>query len=322
MKQYRLKRVVALISVVEGQFATFELPRGLDYESLTLRLSGTVTVTTGGTLVRAEAPCQLVPRVEISSNGQLTHYSAPLWHSVFTGHENAPNANRAKSPAVPPTAASAAAYAVEATGVINFNTPDGERPKDSNLATVGFTLFTLRLTFGQSASMFTGSAVSTFTGTVEVSTSELVEEVAADGSRTMPLLLKKVTTQEVAAASDTDSHEILLPSGNLFRSVLLRAEASTGEPTLTLLNKMRLESNNDVRVNLSAKALRYENAKTHGWLTDGYYLLDVARSGNFARLSELWDLSNQAQPKVISDLDGSSGQKVQAVVTEYIKLGK
>lgn len=322
MKQYRLKRVVALINVVEGQFATFELPRGMDYESLTLRLSGTINVTVAGAAVRAEAPCQLVPRVDISSNGQLTHYAAPLWHSVFGGQENSPNANRAKSPAVPPTAAAIAAYAVEATGVINFNTPDGERPKDSNLATVGFTLFTLRLTFGTANACFTGAPTSTFTGTVEVSTSELVEEVAADGSRTMPVLLKKVTTQEVAAAASTDSHEILLPSGNLFRSALIRAEGATGEPSLTMLTKMRLESNNDVRLNLSNAALRYENAKTHGWMTDGYYLMDLAKSGNFARLSELWDLSNQAQPKIISTVVGAASQKVQAVVTEYIKLGK
>jgi len=319
--QRRLTRLVAQIAVVEGQFATFELPKGYDYESLKLHLEGTITVTGAGTLVRAEAPCQLIQRVEVQSNGQQNHYSAPFWHSVLAHHDRAQNSNRAASLATPPTAATIAAYAVSATGVVDFCTPDGIRPKDSNLVTVGMSLFTLRLVFGRATDCFTGSPAATFSGTVYVTTSEMIEDVdQATGARTLPGLMRKVSTQEAPATATTDSHEILLPAGNLFKSITIRTELGTGEPGATVANKFRLESGVDVRAFRYAKSLARENAHAYGWMPTGYYVIDQTRNSTQAQLSEMWDLTRQAQPKLITDVTGAAGQKIQGVITEYIKL--
>jgi hypothetical protein len=322
--QYRLKRTVKTFNVVEGQFDSFELPRGYDYEHITLQLKGTINVTVAGTAVRAEAPCQLLPRVELSSNGSFNHYSAPMWNAVF-GHNDLSNgAAISTGITVPPTAASIAAYPVEATGVISLNTPDGERPKDSNLVTMGMSLFTLRLTYGTAAGCFTGAPTATFTGTVDVITSELVELDDAAGKRTMPAALRKTSTQEAVVTATTNTHEILLPAGNMVKSVLLRSEGvlTAGEPGVGTLNNISLQSGTDVRANVKAPALRVENAHMYGWFKNGYYMVDLTRcGGNTARLSEMWDLTRQAQPKVVSDVTlGAATTKVQAVVVEYVNL--
>lgn len=320
-KQYRIRRLLTSIPVVENNFGTYELPRGYDLESLTLRLRGSVNVTAAGTVVRADAPCQLIPRVEIVSNGQQTHYSAPFWHAVFLSTiENSANANQAKALCVPPSAASIANYTIEATGLINFQTADGERPKDTNLMTAGMSLFTLRLTFGNGAQLFTGAPTAVFTGFVDVETTEMVEEVDAQGNRTFPAFIKKVSSQEVDAVATTTGLEVLLPSGNLFRSVSFRTQLGTGEPGIGILNAARLESGTDVRARIDGPMTIRNNAHRFGWLPTGYYHVDVARNSEFCRLSELWDLRNQAQPKAVLDVTGAASQKIQTVITEYIPL--
>ena len=62
--QFRIKRTYINVPVVAGGFATIDLPRGYDYESIHLRVVGSVQVTTLATAVRAEAPTQVISRVE------------------------------------------------------------------------------------------------------------------------------------------------------------------------------------------------------------------------------------------------------------------
>ena len=55
-KQFRIKRTYVQAAVTAGGFLTVDLPRGYDYESIHMRLTGSVQVTTLATSVRAEAP--------------------------------------------------------------------------------------------------------------------------------------------------------------------------------------------------------------------------------------------------------------------------
>jgi len=323
MQQFRIKRNITSIAYAAGQSVPFEMPRGNDYESLTLRLSGSLVVTAAGAAVRSEAPAQLVPRIEITSDGRNSIYSAPFWYGAYAHHDLAPNSQQAQNISVPPTAAAIATYPVEATSVISFNIPDGERQKDSNLVTIGMSLFTLRLTFGQPTDVLTGAPAATFIGSVDVLSSEIVESVdPATGKRTMPSAFRKTTLLEQLVAATTANHEILLPAGNLIKSVMLRSEGAltAGEPGTGVLNNVQLVSNTDVRVSMKAAALRAENAHLFGWLKNGYYVIDLSRNAGLARLTELWDVTQQAQPKVISDVTvGAATTKIQAVVTEFLK---
>lgn len=323
-KQFRIQRTYAQIPVTAGGFALIDLPRGYDYETLYLRLNGSVQVTVAGTAVRAEAPTQAIARVELVADGRNTLHSAPYWNYVLAHYDRNQQESGARA-TTPPTAASIATYAIEANGAVDFFTPDGVRPKDSNFRTDGLQLFQLRLTFGNAADMFTGAVTANFVAglMVEISTSEIVElPDPATNVRTTPVALKKVSFQELAVTTTNANQEIRLPAGNMIKSVLMRTEIS-GEPSIAVINNVQAFSGVDVRLNMKGASLRAKNNNDFGFVQPGYYIADFARNGSDgASLSELWDVTNQAEPKISLDVVGSGTTKAQAVVTEYIGLGR
>jgi hypothetical protein len=323
MPQYRISRKVKTLNVVAGGFDTADLPRSYDYESIFLRISGVLNVTTGCTSVRAEAPCQLVPRVIVIADGKNNIFNAPFWATSLAriDRELASSGARATTP---PTAATVAAYTVEAIGVIDLATVDGMRPKDSNFRTSALSLFQIQCQFGAAIDSFVpGAGVVSFTGTptVEIFTRELVELPDDKNQFTNPIMLRKVSSQEMAVAASNPSAEIRLPAGNLLKSVLFRGEGSVtaGEPSSGVINAVQLASGIDVRVNLTGPQLRAQNNADFGQITTGYYITDVTKVGPAPiRLQDLWDLTGQTEPKAILDVTGAANNKVQAIITEYI----
>lgn len=324
-KQFRIQRTYAQQLVNAGGFALVDLPRGYDYETLYLRLTGTVVVSVAPTSVRAEAPCQAIQRVELVADGRNTLHSAPYWNYVLA-HYDRPLGYGGARATTPPSAVAAATYAIEAIGAVDFFTPDGVRPKDSNFRTDGLQLWQLRLTFGNAIDMFVpGAGAATFgAGTmVEISTSEVVELPDAAGTRSVPSALKKVSFQELTVPATNANQEIRLPAGNMIKSVLLRTEGlvTAGEPGTTVLNNVQVFSGVDVRVNMKAASLRAKNNADFGPVVAGYYVCDMSRNGAVdASLNELWDVTNQAEPKVSMDVVGGANVKCQAIVTEYLGL--
>lgn len=325
-QQFRIKRTYATVAVVAGGFATVDLPRGYDYESIHVRAYGSVQVTTLFTSVRAEAPVQCISRCEVVADGRNTLFSAPFWFATLAKYDRPNMLENGARVTTAPTAAAVATYPFEANGVIDLMTPDGERPKDSNFRTDGLQLFQLRLTFGNPGDMFVGAGVAVYTSAnVEISTVELVELPDANGQRTSPVALKKVSFQEIAVPTTNANQEIRLPAGNMIKSVVLRTEgsATAGEPTATVLNRLQVFSGVDVRVNSLGAAIRGQNNNDYGALTAGYYIADLSRNGSgTAKLSELWDVTRQAEPKISMDITGGANVKAQAVVTEYLALNQ
>lgn len=323
-KQYRLLRKIASVPIVAGGFAQIDLPRDYDYESIFLRLSASVAVSAANaTSVRAEAPTQAVPRVELISDGKNTLYSAPLWFASLGNYQRSLLQSGARV-TTPPSSPNIATYAVEAIGSIDLMNTDGARPKDSNFRSSQLSLLQLRLTFGLAADMFVvGGATVAYSGSpvVDVFVQQLVELPDAAGNYTSPIALKKVSFQEIAVAASNANQELRLPAGNMIRSVFLRAAGITtaGEPDTAVFNNIQLAAGMDVRVNVSGVMLRAKNNADIGQLTAGYYVADVAMKGNGDSLmSELWDVSGAAEPKVIMDVVGGANVKIAAVVTEFI----
>ncbi len=322
--QFRIKRTYINVPVVAGGFATIDLPRGYDYESIHLRVVGSVQVTTLATAVRAEAPTQVISRVELIADGRNTLFSAPYWFCTLGKYDRASMLENGARVTTPPSGFAVATYPIEANGVIDLMTPDGERPKDSNFRTSGLQLFQLRLSFGNPGDLFVGGVAVFPAGLqVEISTVEMVELPAADGRITTPVALKKVSFQELAVPTTNANQEIRLPAGNMIKSVVVRTEGAptAGEPTVTVLNALQVFSGVDVRVRNSAAAIRGQNNNDYGALTPGYYVADLARNGSMsAKLSELWDVTRQAEPKISMDITGGANVKAQVVVTEYLAL--
>lgn len=324
-KQFRIQRKVASAAIVAGGFATVDLPRGYDYEAVFFRISASLQVTGAATSVRAESPCQLVPRVELIADGKNTVFSAPFWATCLGSVERPLTESGARA-TTPPSGVGVATYAVEAIGVVDLATIDGLRPKDSNFRSYGLSLLQARLTYGAAGDAFVGGTV-VFSGSpvVDIFTAELVEEMTAPGKfATDPVAIRKTSFQEIAYAASNANAENRLPAGNLIRRVLFRTEGGTtaGEPSAQL-NNVQLANGVDVRVNLSGPQLRAKNNADYGQVQTGYYIADVIRKGAApVSLAELWDVSSASEPKAVVDVTGGANVKMQIVTTEYVPLGQ
>lgn len=322
-KQYTLRRSIGNVQIVAGSFATLDMPRDYDYQAIMLRISASVTVTAPATSVRAEAPCQLVPRVEFIADGKNTIDSAPFWFYSLGNVQRQLIATNARA-VTPPSGTAAATYAVEGIAVIDKQFFRGVRPKDSNFRSMGLSLLQLRLTFGQPGDIFVGGTV-TFSGTpvVEVVALQEVEETDQNGKPvTNPIALKKVSYQQVALTASNANQQILLPAGNNIGEVFCRFDGATtaGEPSTAVLNAFQAVNGVDVRANLSGAQLRAMNNATYGYITPGYYSwspLACGWGGNW-KLSDLWDVTNASQPKAVLDVTGGANVTANVVTTEYI----
>jgi hypothetical protein len=323
MKQYTVSRLVGVIPFAAGQPASIDLPRQYDLASIGLRISGTYTNADDGSAQKAESPVGLIQRIEVISDGKNTIHSMPFWKAAWANFERRASVGTIAELRVRPTALTAAGYSVLASGYVDCQTVDGMRPKDSNFRTAGLSLFQLKLTFGNPATdVLTGVDAATFVGNVEVWVDECVElPDPSTGKFSTPKFLKKTSFQEYNVSGSNSNYEVRLPAGNLIRSVFVRAaNASSGEPGASFVNKLTLQSGVDTRFTESAAAMRAKMSMKYGALGQaGYYLADLASVDDAEiRLANLWDVSRQAEPKAFLDI--ASACTLQVVTTEYIPL--
>lgn len=323
MRQNRILRKVATVPVTAGGFATLDLPRDYDYETIFVRINGGLQVTALATSVRAEAPVQIIQRIEVIADGKNNLYSAPFWFATLANYERRGISQGARA-VTPPSGVAVATYQVEANGTIDFMSQGSVRPKDSNFRSAGLSLFQLRMTFGQPGDCFVGGTVVFNNMFVDVYVQQMVEIPDATGAITSPIALKKISYQELALLSSNANQDIRLPAGNNIKSVVMRTDGSTtaGEPSVAVLNNVILGAGVDVRLNLSAAQLRAKNNQDYGLITAGYYIADLTTKGDAkVNLTDLWDVTGAAEPKLTLDVTGGANVKMQAVVTEYILAG-
>lgn len=318
-QQYRIKRKIGSVAVVAGGFATLDLPRAYDYESIILRINGDVVVAVaGGGAVRAEAPSQVVTRAEVIADGKNNLFSVPFAAAAIGNFGRNIQQNGARV-MTPPTAQTAATYTVEGIACLDFAMVDGIRPKDTNYRTSALSLFQLRLSFGSAGDLFTVAGTASFSNMyVDVFTVEMIELPDAAGAYSMPLALKKTSYQELAITASNANQEVRLPAGNLIRGCVIRA-TSAGEPVTTIINNIQVASGIDVRMNLSGAQVRAMNNADYGYVRPGYYVIDFMRNGdNNAKLSDAWDVTGQAEPKLILDVTTQTTAQIQVVTTEFL----
>ena len=320
--QYRIKRRIAQVPVTENGVITIDLPRGYDYEALAFRLYGTINVTTNYTTVRAENPAQLIKRIEVIADGKNTLHSVPF---VMLNRANVFRRGQLGS-LTPASAATIAAYAIEATAVIDMGIMDGIRSKDSNLRTSGMSLLQCRFTFGANSDCFTGAGVGNITNMfVDVFSSEMIElPDPQTGAITQPLYLQKRAYQDVVFSASNANMQVILPVGNIMRGVWIRGEGFTaaGEPQDTVINNIILASGVDVRLNLPYLDLRAINKMDYDSTTIpvGICIADLMEEGGYnVQASEGWDLTNASEAKLTLDVNGSANTKITVVTHELIR---
>jgi len=327
--QYRIKRRTHQVALTENNVITLDLPRGYDYESILLRVSGVANITVAGAAVRAMAPTQLIKRVELIADGKNTIASVPGWYlAKGFGREQFGLMN-------PPTAAAPATYNVEFFGVLDQCLIDGIRPKDSNLRTSGMSLLQLRITTGAATDLLTGSPSGTMTTfSLDVGTVETIELPDAKGSVTSPLYLQKRSYQDIAVTASNANQQIVLPIGNALRGVVLLA-TNAGEPSNSIINNIQLASGVDVRFNMPGPLVQRLNAVDYaptGMLTNsttwpesslpptGLYVVDLMTNGpRDVAVTNAWDLSKASEAKLVLDVTGAANYQVTVVSTEFIQ---
>jgi hypothetical protein len=120
---------------------------------------------------------------------------------------------------------------------------------------------------------------------------------------------------QVSAASN--NHQITLPVGNLYRSIMIRA-LSDGLPVNTIINNIQVISGTEVFKNRNAAVLQRDNrldyhleipeiassaaAKDHYYIEyviDGYYILEFCTDG---LLTESLDTTRLSELKLVLDV--------------------
>ena len=320
-KQYRVKRRIAQAIVSENGQLSVDVPRGYDIESLGFRLYGSIVVATGATSVRAEAPCQLIKRIELISDGKNTIASVPL---VLLNRANV--WRKQLGSLTPPTAATAATYPIEATGMLDQQLIDGLRPKDSNLRTKFMSQLQVRFTFGAAIDCFVpGAGVASLSGVYcDIFAYEMVELPDENGQITNPLYVVKRSFQDIAFTASNANMEIILPVGNVMRGVVIRAEGAVtaGEPSDAVINNIQLASNTDVRFNLPYLDARAGNKQDYDMTTlpTGIVAADLMSGGQQSvRALEGWDLTQASQAKLILDVTGATNTRVTVMTVELLR---
>lgn len=319
--QYRIKRKIAQIQVVENGQAIFDVPRGYDIEALHFRLYGTLNITTVATSIRAESPAQLIKRLELVADGKNTIASLPF---VLINRANVFRRGQLGS-LTPQSGTAVAAYAIEATGYLDQANMDGIRQKDSNLRTSGMSLLQMRFTFGAAVDTQVGGAGSLTNVFVDVSSVEMIEiPDPKTGDITKPMYLVKRAYQDIAFTTSNANMQVILPVGNILRGVVIRTEGYTtaGEPSNSVLNNVILASGVDVRLNLPAATVRSMNSMDYDVTTipTGIYVLDMMTQGGYnTQASEGWDLTNASEAKLTLDVNGAANTKVTVETIELIR---
>ena len=316
--QVRIKRFVKSVTLVDAGRDTVDLPRDYDYESIIIRFSGTSTLSSAGSAVRAEAPLQALSFINLKANG------TDLLDGVsgIMAHRLAVLRNGQLPPLSAPSDATAAARTFSGVVILDRSVIDGIRAKDGNFPSRGLSSFQLELTAGNAADLFTGSPVGTMTMTVSVSVVQ-TEEVAVNGKVSLPRVVTKRSQRTETYASSNSAAQIRLNTGTLMRGLVLRAygASTAGEPSNTGINNVKVQKGNITLFDLPGNVLQAMNQADYNvttWPT-GLYLIDFMTMGGPAgKLADCLDLRQGEEINLILDVTGATNQKVDIQQLEFI----
>ena len=294
----------------DNQQIVVDLPRGPHIESCLVRISGTINITTAFTGVRNAAAYAFLRRGDwvINSNVTLDSVSGTQLAQLYVTRRNYPVL-------VNPASAALGAQSFDVSFVFDRAIMDMIRPKDSLLKTdVGVSNNQLRLQLGQLADMFTGAGVATYTAvTASVSVVDYQEARDPSGNTPSPTFYAKRNGLILALPAAGNGQQIKLNTGNRLRiaSVIVR-DATTREPNISLLSRIRVQRAGDTRIDMLTQELLRFNQATFGvgggtGILSGQVLVDFANNGQLGiKLSEFWPIPSSADTFLLVDTTGPS----------------
>lgn len=272
--------LVGDVPFTAGGTTTFRLPKGQPHKKGYLLVTGTVTLTTAGSAVKARGvPVRQVQLV--TDNGITPHTMRGRDHVMYAElYEQTPLATQYTAP----SNFTVAAYPFAAQIPILFSEPRGGVAAEyytqlPSWAYVGDSL--LRVTWGDVTEMFSGSPVGTFSNMtvslVLLSSDKLGSEASAP-DYTSRFWQTYRSFQEVAVSA-AGTFTIDLPRTEDTRALLLITEDANGVPANGIISNVIVEENNAVQrvANLSPSALAIEAAQLYGVTpANGVYPIEFA----------------------------------------------
>jgi len=310
-----VRRLIASFPFVANSPYTVDLPRDYDLEGLYIELTGTVTLSAAATTVHAQAPAPMIRRFEVFADGSKNFVQTTGLLAAVAGFER----KLTRDLTAPGT--SAAAHTVYAGYRIDFSTMDSKRPKSSALHTKGeyMSLLQLRTTMGQLSDAYAdfGTGAGTTNLTVNVYVRE-IQEFDPAGSYEARFVKRTSLQQEVFSAAN-NAAQVIIPVGAYVRGVKFAVLNASGVLSSTLLNRIKLRSGVNVRLDASYAALRAMNKDEFGLQTtqldnlSGILFADLCPGG---MLNQLWDLTRT--PQAFLELDVNANATIHMEVIEYV----
>lgn len=324
-----LEREVGSLDFVENQTRTLQLPRNYAYRQINLMLIAQIdraatNPDAGGP--KDCAPAQLVKNIMIRANGrdviknydmetlhrlnQMRHGTRPhIYATGLDGYDDVTNEE------------------VKIAATIDFEMWRAIRPIDTLLDSAPLATLELIITWGAGIDIMndawpgggSGESVTVDSATLYVST---VEAVGVPEGTRFATNKEYMIRSQVTAASNR--HQIQLPVGNLYRSIVLKTH-SDGDQVDTILpfslaaqNTITLQAGTEVFKYKIAGCLQAENRLDYAMevperngsgaaldhflqelVLEGYYVLEFVKDG---RLTECLDTSKLSSLELILDV--------------------
>lgn len=309
-----LERELGTIDYVANQTRTLQLPRNYAYRKIYLKLEAQVDVAgaTAGN-PKDSCPAQLISSIELRANGrdvikridfETLHRLTQMRYGVRPFIDSLPSGFAVQSNVV-----------VGAHAILDFEMWRAAKPIDTLLDSAGLATLDLIVTFGAGANIMTDA----FNGTITVDSATLyVSSLEAVGvpAGTMFMLNKEYQIRSQVNAASTN-HQINLPVGNNYRSIVLKTH-SNGVQVDTILNNIQLKAGTEVFKNRTARLLQCDNRVELGMevpedngsagavdhyyqetTLEGYYLLEFVKDG---RLTEMLNTGKLSSLELLLDV--------------------
>lgn len=274
-----------------GQVSTIELPRSLFFKKLYLRLSGTISVTVGGTAVVAEAPLRLIRKIEIVGDGVKTLISRTandLFREMHILEGKQPELTG------PAGFGIQANTPIAALIPIPFEAVRMRSPVDSYLDPRGYESLQLRITWGAITDIITGGTATVNAGTI---VDVLAEQTIAGEAN---IAFRRILTyDENAIAGVSSALTFNIPRNGLLAGILFHADVD-GVPNDALINSLTIKSDN---TNLHADRLVWEtfrkanvmdfnlDSSVFGSGINGYVYLNFCEDGMLSSALNTYNLN-------------------------------
>jgi len=294
--QTRGKRFIGSYPLTQdGQQITVDIPRGPHIESVLVRVAGSANITTTFASVRSNAVYRFLRKADWvqNSNATLDSVSGTQLAQLYFTRRNLPLQTV-------PAGFGISVQPFEASYIFDRSLQDMMRPKDSMQKTdFGLSNNQMRLQFGNLSDMFTGAGVASYTNvTASVSVIDYQEAQDENGNTPSPNFYVKRNGFQVAIAAAANGQQVKLSTGNRLRAVSIRVlDATTLEPNIALLSRVRVKRAGDTRVDMPTTDLLRMNQADYGIaLLTGQVVVDFAYDGALTGVfySEFWPIPTSA----------------------------